>query len=65
VLDGPDSDLLGRREPEAGRLGATGAGFDPVILNTGARSHTSVALLDASRSLNKPLIEVHLSNIYR
>jgi 3-dehydroquinate dehydratase-2 len=34
-------------------------------LNAGAYSHTSIALLDALRSLNKPLIEVHLSNIYR
>ena len=39
--------------------------FDAVILNAGAYSHTSIALLDALRSLNKPLIEVHLSNIYR
>jgi 3-dehydroquinate dehydratase-2 len=34
-------------------------------LNSVACSHTSGALLDALRSLNKPLIEVHLSNIYR
>jgi len=40
-------------------------GFDAAVLNAGAYSHTSIALLDALRSLNKPLIEVHLSNIYR
>jgi 3-dehydroquinate dehydratase-2 len=44
--------------------GAPG-GFDAVVLNAGAYSHTSIALLDALRSLNKPLIEVNLSNIYR
>jgi 3-dehydroquinate dehydratase-2 len=33
-----------------------------VILNAGAYTHTSVALLDACRALAKPLIEVHLSN---
>lgn len=36
-----------------------------VILNAGAWSHTSVALLDACRALERPLIEVHLSNPYR
>lgn len=39
--------------------------FAGAILNAGAYSHTSVALLDALRALNEPLIEVHLSNIYR
>jgi 3-dehydroquinate dehydratase-2 len=41
------------------------ARFAGLILNAGAYSHTSVALLDALRALNEPLIEVHLSNIYR
>ncbi len=35
-----------------------------VILNAGAYTHTSVALLDALRALDRPLIEVHLSNPY-
>jgi 3-dehydroquinate dehydratase-2 len=39
--------------------------FAGVILNAGAYSHTSVALLDALRALHVPLIEVHLSNIYQ
>lgn len=39
--------------------------FDGLILNAGAYSHTSVALLDAARLLDQPLIEVHLSNIYQ
>jgi 3-dehydroquinate dehydratase II len=40
-------------------------GFAGLVLNAGAYSHTSIALLDALRTLNEPLIEVHLSNIYR
>ena len=36
-----------------------------VILNAAGLSHTSVSLLDAARALDKPLIEVHLSNPYR
>lgn len=39
--------------------------FAGLILNAGAYSHTSVALLDALLTLREPLIEVHLSNIYR
>lgn len=35
-----------------------------VILNGAAFTHTSVALYDALRTLDKPLIEVHLSNPY-
>jgi 3-dehydroquinate dehydratase-2 len=38
--------------------------FAGLILNAGAYSHTSIALLDAARMLDEPLIEVHLSNIY-
>lgn len=36
-----------------------------IIINAGAYSHTSVALLDALKSVNIPIIEVHLSNIYQ
>ena len=101
VLNGPNLNLLGRREPgiyghttladieamcaaEAERLGlavecrqSNSEGelvtwvqeipgkFDGLILNAGAYSHSSIALLDALRALKEPLIEVHLSNIYR
>lgn len=37
---------------------------DGLILNAGAYTHTSVAILDAIRLLDFPVIEVHLSNIY-
>ena len=35
---------------------------DALILNAGGYTHTSVALHDALRSLNIPVVEVHLSN---
>ena len=38
--------------------------YDGLIINPAAFTHTSVALLDALRSLDKPKIEIHLSNIY-
>jgi 3-dehydroquinate dehydratase II len=36
-----------------------------LILNAGAYAHTSIALMDACRAIGKPVIEVHLSNIFR
>lgn len=36
-----------------------------IIINAGAFSHTSVAILDALLACGLPTIEVHLSNIYR
>lgn len=99
VLNGPNLNLLGTREPEvygaatladmsnslsqrAGELGLAvearqsnheGALIDwlheaqarsahAVLLNAGAYTHTSVALLDAIRAIAVPVIEVHLSN---
>ena len=38
---------------------------DPVILNAGAFTHTSVALRDACAELRAPLIEVHISNVHK
>ncbi|GAA0646535.1 MAG: type II 3-dehydroquinate dehydratase [Sphingomonadales bacterium RIFCSPHIGHO2_01_FULL_65_20] len=99
VLNGPNLNLLGLREPEiygsdtlddiAGQLEdraqalglsidmrqsnheghlvdwlheAQATGAKAVLLNAGAYTHTSVALLDAIRSITTPVIEVHLSN---
>lgn len=42
-----------------------GRDFDGVIINAAAYSHTSVAILDALLALTIPVIEVHLSNIYK
>ena len=39
-------------------------GFDGIIINPAAYTHTSIALLDALRATSKPKIEVHISNIY-
>ena len=33
-----------------------------LIINAASYTHTSIALLDALRALDKPIIEVHLSN---
>jgi len=41
---------------------AQASGAHAVLLNAGAYTHTSVALLDAIRAISVPVIEVHLSN---
>jgi len=101
VLNGPNLNLLGTREPEiygrdtlksieaACRKRAKGLGmkvtfrqsnnegelvdwvqqaaktFQALIVNAGAYTHTSVALLDALLATELPVIEVHLSNIHQ
>ena len=101
VLNGPNLNLLGEREPEVyGRttLGelerscveaGSGLGLSVtcaqsnhegvlidhvhaarattggLVINAGALSHTSVALLDALSCYPGPIVEVHLSNIFR
>lgn len=39
--------------------------FSALVINPGAYSHTSVAILDALHILKIPIIEVHLSNTHR
>ena len=36
-----------------------------IVINPGAYSHTSVAILDALNAFDGPVIEVHISNIHR
>ena len=100
VLNGPNLNLLGTRQPEVygsqtlemvedacrAHGAATGLSVtclqsnhegalidaihgargnqDGIVLNAGAFTHTSVALMDAIASVNLPVVEVHLSNIH-
>ncbi len=48
-----------------GWIQSAAADFSGIVLNAGAYSHTSIAILDALRGVGLPTIEVHLSNIYR
>ncbi len=36
-----------------------------IILNAGAYSHTSIGIADAVTAIDLPVVEVHISNIYR
>jgi 3-dehydroquinate dehydratase-2 len=101
VLNGPNLNMLGLREPavygresladieKRARARAKAAGLaiefrqsnsegeivgwiqearekaGGIILNAGALSHTSIAILDALQAAELPVIEVHLSNIFR
>ena len=99
VLNGPNLNLLGTRQPEtygtitltdiealctqeARQIGVTfdfeqsnheGTMIDlihatnaqGIILNAGAYTHTSVAIMDALSSVNMPVLELHLSNIHQ
>lgn len=99
VLNGPNLNLLGRREPEIygdnsmetymaalqerfpevaltyyqsnvegeiiNKLHEVGFSYDGVVLNAGAYTHTSVAIHDAIRAIDAPVVEVHISNVYQ
>ncbi len=39
--------------------------FDGIIINAAAFTHTSVAIRDALDIFKKPIIELHISNIYK
>jgi 3-dehydroquinate dehydratase-2 len=101
VLNGPNLNLLGTREPHlygaetladivarlerlAASRGASlvalqsnaeheliaavqtakAQGIDAIIVNAGAYTHSSVALMDAFQAVGLPFYEVHLSNVY-
>jgi 3-dehydroquinate dehydratase-2 len=59
--------VVRQTDSEAELLGwvhdATDAG-DPVVINPGGWSHTSVVLRDALAGLTAPLVEVHISNVH-
>lgn len=101
VLNGPNLNLLGKRQPEIyghetladieADLGALGGDLGvgirfhqsnreyeiidwihearevaaAILINPGAFTHTSVAILDALNTFEGPVIEVHISNIHK
>ncbi len=101
VLNGPNLNLLGQRQPEvygsatladvktlceqtAKNLGvqlkfsqsnhegelvdalqAAQSDFDGVVLNAGAFTHTSIAIMDAIAAIDTPVLELHISNIHK
>ena len=47
------------------KLQKVGFTHDGVVLNAGAYTHTSIALQDCIRALKCPVVEIHISNVYR
>lgn len=47
------------------KIHEVGFSFDGIVLNAGAYTHTSVALLDAIKAVSTPVIEVHISNVHQ
>lgn len=46
------------------KLHKVGFDFDGIILNAGAYTHTSIAIADAVKGIDSPVVEVHISNIH-
>ncbi|MBS7563132.1 type II 3-dehydroquinate dehydratase [Mucilaginibacter sp. Bleaf8] len=47
------------------KLHEIGFDYDGIVLNAGAYTHTSIAIADAIAAITTPVIEVHISNVYR
>ncbi|MGY3212584.1 type II 3-dehydroquinate dehydratase [Mucilaginibacter sp. HD30] len=47
------------------KLHEVGFSYDGIILNAGAYTHTSVGIADAIAGINAPVVEVHISNVYK
>jgi 3-dehydroquinate dehydratase-2 len=47
------------------KLHEAGFSYDGIVLNAGAYTHTSVAIGDAIAGIKTPVIEVHISNVYK
>jgi 3-dehydroquinate dehydratase-2 len=47
------------------KLHEVGFSYDGIVLNAGAYTHTSIAIADAIAAINTPVIEVHISNVYK
>jgi 3-dehydroquinate dehydratase, type II len=99
IINGPNLNLLGKREPEVygstsfgeyfeelkrqfphidlhyfqsnvegeliNKIHEVGFDFDAILLNAGGYTHTSVAISDAIAGVTTPVLEVHISNIYK
>jgi 3-dehydroquinate dehydratase-2 len=47
------------------KLHETSFDFDGIIINAGAYTHTSLAIADAIRAITTPVVEVHISNVFK
>jgi 3-dehydroquinate dehydratase-2 len=47
------------------KLHEVGFSSDGIVMNAGAYTHTSVAIADAIAGIKTPVIEVHISNVYK
>jgi 3-dehydroquinate dehydratase-2 len=47
------------------KLHEIGFSYDGIVLNAGAYTHTSIAIADAIAAIKSPVIEVHISNVYK
>ncbi len=47
------------------KLHEVGFSYDGIVMNAGAYTHTSIAIADAIAAINTPVIEVHISNVYK
>ncbi|TAJ15709.1 type II 3-dehydroquinate dehydratase [Marinilabiliaceae bacterium JC017] len=47
------------------KIHEVGYSYDGIVLNAGAYTHTSLALADAISAVKTPVIEVHISNVFK
>ena len=47
------------------KIQEVGFSYDGIIINAGGFTHTSVSIRDAIASISTPVLEVHISNIYK
>lgn len=47
------------------KIHEVGFEYDGILLNAGGYTHTSVAISDAIAAVSTPVLEVHISNIYK